>query len=281
MKYMVMECHPGYAVVLDEEGRFLKVANQKYVVGQTVTNIIEWQNPRKRTGRRWASLAALTACLALVITAMLQGQTAYASVYMTINPEVRIDVNRKDEVICLDGLNSDGENLIKNYPYKEKSLNLVMNELVDRAIQMNYLHEGGQISLAMDTDSDDWSASHSDTLKNGLQEYLDERLSVTIAVTNKKIQENQESDSDLDEEDSDEDLDDEESEQWPASTPLKDSENNDAGDKDDETDGREEAADDDKQIDDTEPDDTDDGENDDISDDDQSENIGEQADDEE
>lgn len=27
MSYLVMECHPGYAVLLDEEGRFLKAAN--------------------------------------------------------------------------------------------------------------------------------------------------------------------------------------------------------------------------------------------------------------
>ena len=24
MSYLVMECHPGYAVLLDEDGRFLK-----------------------------------------------------------------------------------------------------------------------------------------------------------------------------------------------------------------------------------------------------------------
>ena len=32
MKYLVMETHPAYAVVLDEEGRFLKAANLQYQV---------------------------------------------------------------------------------------------------------------------------------------------------------------------------------------------------------------------------------------------------------
>ena len=36
MSYVVMECHPGYVVLLDEEGRFLKAANLRYEVGQTV-----------------------------------------------------------------------------------------------------------------------------------------------------------------------------------------------------------------------------------------------------
>ena len=49
MKYLVMECHLSYAVVLDEEGRFLRVANRHYKVGQMVTNIIEMQIPQERT----------------------------------------------------------------------------------------------------------------------------------------------------------------------------------------------------------------------------------------
>ena len=28
MKYLIMECHMAYAVVLDEDGRFLKAANR-------------------------------------------------------------------------------------------------------------------------------------------------------------------------------------------------------------------------------------------------------------
>ncbi len=36
MKYIVMECHLSYAVLLDEEGHFLKAANRGYQVGQTV-----------------------------------------------------------------------------------------------------------------------------------------------------------------------------------------------------------------------------------------------------
>ena len=30
MTYLVMECHPGYAVVLDSRGRFWKAANSAW-----------------------------------------------------------------------------------------------------------------------------------------------------------------------------------------------------------------------------------------------------------
>ncbi len=196
MKYMVMECHLGYAVVLDEDGRFLKVANRHYEAGQTVMNVIEMQVPqsasqKKKINKRIYSLAAMAACLVLVLTSVSRmRQTTYASVYMSINPEVRIDINRSDIVIGLDGVNADGDNLIEGYNYKKKNLDLVMDELVDRAITMGYLHEGGQISLVLDADSNEWVISHSDTLTSHLNGYLKEKLSVTIEVSDKNTKGN-------------------------------------------------------------------------------------------
>ncbi|MBQ2972596.1 MAG: anti-sigma factor domain-containing protein [Ruminococcus sp.] len=196
MKYIVMECHLSYAVVLNEEGCFLKVANRHYEVGQTVTDIIEMQVPpsvsqKKKTNKWVYSLVAMAACLILMVTSMFQmGQMTYASVYMTINPEVRIDVNRNDVVVKLDGINSDGDDLIAGYEYKKKDLDLVMDELVARAIDMGYLYEGGQISLVLDADSDEWVNIHRDTLTAQLNEHLNEKLSVTIEVTDMKEQGN-------------------------------------------------------------------------------------------
>ena len=157
MKYMVMECHLTYAVVLSEDGRFLKAANLHYEPGQVVTDLVEMEIPEsrrdeKRKGRRWIyTLAAAAACLMLAATSMLQaGNRTYGSVYMTINPEVRIDVNRKDLVVDLEGINQDGLELIDGYSYRKKELDVVVDELVDRAIDQGYLHEGGRISLALE-----------------------------------------------------------------------------------------------------------------------------------
>ena len=40
MTYLVMECHPSYAIVLDNEGRMIKAANLGYQEGQVVGEII-------------------------------------------------------------------------------------------------------------------------------------------------------------------------------------------------------------------------------------------------
>lgn len=195
-KYMVMECHPSYAVVLGDDGRFLKVANFNYEVGQTVTDVVEMQIPqsvpKKKNNKRWLySLAAMAACLLLIVTSVFRmWQTPCASVYLSINPEVRIDVNRRDIVVGLDGVNEDGDNLIEGYDYKKKELNLVMDELVERAIDMGYLHEGGRISLVLDAESNEWVLTHIDSLTNRLDNYLSKKLTVTIEVTSKSAPNN-------------------------------------------------------------------------------------------
>lgn len=193
MRYLVMECRLGYAVVVDEEGRFLKVADQHYQVGQTVTEVFVLETPeveaapqpKKRRGHRWMAAVAMAACLLFAFAGVQAWQQMpYASVYMTINPEVRIDVNRSDVVVDLEGVNDDGDDLIEGYDPDRKPLDVVMDELVDRAIDQGYLHEGGEISLTFDADSDEWIVSHSDALTAQLDEHLREKLSVTVAVTN-------------------------------------------------------------------------------------------------
>lgn len=193
MKYMVMECHSAYAVVLSDDGRFLKVANLHYEVGDTVTDVTELsipqpkQNTQKTLQRRWlTSLAAMAACLVLVITSVFSAnQRPYASVYISINPEVRIDVNRKDMVVGIEGVNEDGITLVSGYHYRGKNLDLVVDELVDLAIDMEYLHEGGKIVLSLDAD-EEWIASHQEHLTNHLNQHLVSKIPVIIDVETKK-----------------------------------------------------------------------------------------------
>lgn len=193
-KYIVMECHLSYAVVLDEDGRFLKVANRHYQVGQTVTDVIEMQIPQsipkqKKTKRkRWFySLAAMAAVMVMMVTIVFQfSQMTYASIYMSINPEVRIDVNRNDVVVNLQGVNMDGNDLIKDYDYKKKDLELVMDELLERAIEKGYLYDGSKITLTFDADNNEWIVSRSDALSTQIKNYLSEKITIIIEIKVKK-----------------------------------------------------------------------------------------------
>ena len=58
MKFMILECHPGYAVAIDENGRYVKIANLSYEVGQVVENPVFMKIIRK-----WRSISCPT-CMA-------------------------------------------------------------------------------------------------------------------------------------------------------------------------------------------------------------------------
>lgn len=83
MNYLVMETHPAYAVLLDEEGRFLKAANLSYQVGDTVQDIVELQPPKAKSPAVWkplSGLAGLAACVCLVFFGYYQpNYTAYGT----------------------------------------------------------------------------------------------------------------------------------------------------------------------------------------------------------
>ena len=121
MKYLVMECHPGYAVLLDEEGRFLKAANLRYEIGQTVYDpVLMREKPYGRRRGRWIAsgiMAAAAACLLLFfgVTYYQNNILTYSSIYLTINPEIQMDLNRKGIVVELTGTNEDGEELLEGY----------------------------------------------------------------------------------------------------------------------------------------------------------------------
>ncbi len=183
MSYLVMECHLSYAVVLDSEGRMLKVANMQYEVGQTVADVMPMEIPKKWyiNKRKIYSMAFVAACFVMLITSVVRMETTtYASVYMTINPSIRIDVNRRDAVIDLTGVNEDGDALIHGYQYEKKTLETVMDELVDRAIELEFLQEGGKVTLKLDTEDEQWIEKHSSHLTKHVEEYVKERITIAV-----------------------------------------------------------------------------------------------------
>jgi len=186
MKYMVMECQYSYAIVLDEDGNFLTVANRNYQIGQMVTDVVPMHaTPRTTTGtkrRGWIySLTAVAACLALIVSMMFSmGQTAYASVFMTINPQVRIDVNRHDVVVGVEGTNTDGAAMVAEYNYRHKHLDLVMDELLDLAANMGYLSDGTEITITLKAEDTTWVATHESSLSQHVTAHLNDRFTPIV-----------------------------------------------------------------------------------------------------
>ncbi len=189
MTYLVMECHPGYAVVLDQTGRFLKVANLNYQVGETVSFVIECTAEEEpstihslRRRRILLSAASLAASFFLAVLGTWHiCLTPYGAVRIQINPDLKLTVNRLDYVISADGLNDDGLRLLDGYRFRGQKLEQASDDLADRAMEMGYLKEGGQILLTLESSHENWIAKTEDRLLTELENHLNDTVSVTAS----------------------------------------------------------------------------------------------------
>ena len=179
-----MEVHPAYAVVLDEEGRFLKAANLRYQVGDTVRDIVELRHPRGKRPALWKPLsgvAGLAACLCIVFFGYYQPNfTPYGALRIQINPDVELTLSRTDRVLELEGLNEDGQSLIAGYEYSGKDREDVTGELVERAIDMGYLSGGETVSITVTSADADWQAREEQAAREDLEERYGETIVIRI-----------------------------------------------------------------------------------------------------
>ena len=184
MNYLVMEVHPAYAVVLDEEGRFLKAANLRYQVGDTVRDIVELRRPKEKRPALWKPLsgvAGLAACLCIVFFGYYQPNfVPYGALRIQINPDVELTLSRTDRVLELEGLNEDGQSLIAGYEYSGKDREDVTGELVERAIDMGYLSGGETVSITVTSADADWQAREEQAARENLEERYGETIVIQI-----------------------------------------------------------------------------------------------------
>ncbi|NCB92971.1 MAG: hypothetical protein EOM40_10505 [Clostridia bacterium] len=185
MTYLVMECHLGYAVVLDSEGRFIKAANLGYEVGQTITQVIPYREAKEKSKisvlGSWVAAAASICIMMAGIWQFLL--TPYGSVKMHINPDVQIEVNSLDYVIGLEGLNEDGEELIEGYTYQFKHVEQVSDELADKAVELGFLKEGGTIHFAVESEHTGWKSRTEEKLSVELEIHFRDSVMIILDST--------------------------------------------------------------------------------------------------
>lgn len=183
MSYLVMECRPAYAVVLDEQGRFVRVPNLGYEVGQRLDDVVDFdasvlsfeQTKPRRARRGLAAALVAAACLCvLAIGGFAAWQTPIGTVHMSINPEVDIDVNHFDRVVGLEGDNEDGERLVEGFSYYGRTIDEVSDDLAVRAREQGYLVPGGTIQITVESDDEEWRIATEDRLIIELEVHLEQ-----------------------------------------------------------------------------------------------------------
>lgn len=186
MKYIIMECHVSYAVLLDEGGRFWKAANRQYQIGQTVEDPVlmkESDTVKKMKMRAAMGIAVAAACFLLVFTGYYRDYMVMeTAVCLTINPSVRMELNRKGQVMNVAGLNEDGRKLLEGYSPASKDRLSVTKELIGRAVEMGYLSAGGMVVVDIDAPEEAIFQRYGVELRKELAEYLEDTLAVEIQI---------------------------------------------------------------------------------------------------
>ena len=126
MKYLVMECHEGYAVLMDEESRFVNAANLHYEVGQTVTDpiLLDTEDKEKADSRkivrRVISAAAAAACLAVVTVAGFnifgrEKAAPHSVVFVSAAAKIEMELDSNGSVVRLKSDSDCGNEIIEKY----------------------------------------------------------------------------------------------------------------------------------------------------------------------
>ena len=191
MKYTVMECHEGYAVLTGEDSRFVRAANLHYSVGQTVTSPVILAEDTIQPAIRhsvFIKIVASAACLALISAAGFSYYRRNLETHsvLTIGSEfnIQIELNSKGQVIRMDSRSTNGKNVLEHYNKKNRNMVGTVNDIIDVMKTEGYITTEDTVEVYISADSKKTSDSYKNEIEHKLS-VTDVNVSV-IDENNKK-----------------------------------------------------------------------------------------------
>ena len=184
MKYLVMERHESYVVVLDEQGRFFKVANMDYFPGQTLTKVIPMEDfveKRKKRAVFFSLFLAVVLLFAFGIYFFFFSSSGTDSVVFRINMggEIAVTCDRKNNVTKIEGKNPEGEILAQDVDFNNKSIKTVSAELLEKSVNMGFIGKDEEIFLSIEGIYDD-DKERLESLGDFLEDYAEDRYDIEV-----------------------------------------------------------------------------------------------------
>lgn len=169
MNAYILEINGRHAAALAEDGRFVRIKNKNYCVGQSVE--LSERNAKVKKRTRMTALASMAAGFILLMFGGFAGYAAPVGVVsLDVNPSIEYTINCFDRVLSIDGVNEDGEEIVG-----AMNLNDLIYQPVGEAIEATILQLRASGYLMEQTDNDVvLSASalthtHADALANRLE----------------------------------------------------------------------------------------------------------------
>ncbi len=179
MKYMVMECHPAYAVLMDEESRFVRAANLRYTVGQTVTDPVLMDEPIRTQGittRKIVRIAAAAAACLLILSGVGFGifrmnriqlnEEAQSVVIMVERTRYEMKLNSSGEVISVQSDDADGNRDLNSYDGQHITLSAMMHDILERSVNDGKISDASPVQVYVPSDNKELYTDYKTQIEN-------------------------------------------------------------------------------------------------------------------
>ena len=178
MKYMVMECHPAYAVLMDEDSRFVRAANLRYTVGQTVTDPVLMDEPIQKQGitqHRTLRIAAAAACL-LILSGVGFGMFRMNRIQLTEDTQsvvilvertrYEMKLNSSGEVISVQSDDADGKRELNSYDGRHITLSAMMHDILEQSLNDGKISEESPVQVYVPSDNTEQYIDYKTQIEN-------------------------------------------------------------------------------------------------------------------
>jgi hypothetical protein len=175
-KGMIMEVKKSYAIALNDEGFMDKIiSKQNMEVGQKVfyfeDDIVKATTSKVHRHNNFIkAFGSIAALFLLVFTFFntMKYEQAYAVVSLDINPSIQIEADSNQQIIKVEGVNTDGKN-IDFSDIKDISLDDGIEKIKEKLIEKNYLDINKEVLVGYAFIENGDNSAYVDNLKDAIQ----------------------------------------------------------------------------------------------------------------
>jgi hypothetical protein len=172
-----MEVKKSYVIALNDEGIMEKIIpKQNMKIGQKVfyfeDDIIKTNtNKVHRYNNFMKTIGSIAALFLIVFTFFhtMKSETAYAVVSLDINPSIQIEVDSKQTIIKVEGVNTDAKN-IDFSDINDMPLNDGIQKIKEKLVENNYLDTNREVLVAFaftkNEDNNDYEQDVKDVIQS-------------------------------------------------------------------------------------------------------------------
>lgn len=129
---------------------------------------------------RWLplSISAFVLILAIIFAMPILtfDSSTFATISIDVNPSIELQLNQNNEVIDITALNDDGSDLLLDFSYKRKTVDVVLENLTNKLIEQGYITPQEKFFyLTVNCDDSEAKAQIEQKIKNKIIESCQKR----------------------------------------------------------------------------------------------------------